>query len=49
MGGSLGQDANIFDDAFAHDPSILIKVVRYPGRPKGAGSQASADTRTRVC
>ncbi len=36
---ALGQDANIFDDAFAHDPSILIKVVRYPGRPKGAGSQ----------
>ncbi|MFC8934434.1 isopenicillin N synthase family dioxygenase [Rhodococcus sp. NPDC057135] len=36
---ALGQDANIFDDAFAHDPSILIKVVRYPGRPEGAGSQ----------
>lgn len=36
---ALGQDANVFDDAFADDPSILIKVVRYPGRPKGGGTQ----------
>ena len=36
---ALGQDPHIFDAAFAEDPSILIKVVRYPGRPKGAGTQ----------
>ncbi|MGC0366618.1 isopenicillin N synthase-like dioxygenase [Rhodococcus sp. 27YEA15] len=36
---ALGQEANIFDAAFAVDPSILIKVVRYPGRDKGAGTQ----------
>ena len=36
---ALGQDPHIFDEAFAEDPSILIKVVRYPGRPPGAGTQ----------
>ncbi|MCG5432513.1 isopenicillin N synthase family oxygenase [Mycobacterium sp. MYCO198283] len=36
---SLGAPAGIFDDAFAHAPATLIKVVRYPG---------SADTRQGV-
>ncbi|WP_019200574.1 isopenicillin N synthase family oxygenase [Tsukamurella sp. 1534] len=27
---SLGADPGVFDDAFAHDPATLIKVVRYP-------------------
>ncbi|QZS57940.1 isopenicillin N synthase family oxygenase [Rhodococcus opacus] len=30
---SLDADPAIFDDAFAHAPATLIKVVRYPERP----------------
>ncbi|MDV7353588.1 2-oxoglutarate and iron-dependent oxygenase domain-containing protein [Rhodococcus oxybenzonivorans] len=30
---SLDADPGIFDDAFAHAPATLIKVVRYPARP----------------
>ncbi|QEE62423.1 isopenicillin N synthase family oxygenase [Salinibacterium sp. dk2585] len=29
---SLGADPDTFDAAFAHDPSTLIKIVRYPGK-----------------
>ncbi|TQL40390.1 isopenicillin N synthase-like dioxygenase [Homoserinimonas aerilata] len=29
---SLGASPDVFDDAFAHNPSTLIKIVRYPGR-----------------
>lgn len=32
---SLGAAADLFDDAFAHSPATLIKVVRYPGRADG--------------
>ena len=33
---SLGADADVFDDAFAHNPSTLTKIVRYPGSPEPA-------------
>jgi len=29
---SLGADKHVFDEAFAHKPSTLIKIVRYPGK-----------------
>ncbi|RIJ77049.1 isopenicillin N synthase family oxygenase [Nakamurella silvestris] len=29
---SLGADENTFDEAFAENPSTLIKIVRYPGK-----------------
>ncbi|PWB97933.1 isopenicillin N synthase family dioxygenase [Salinibacterium hongtaonis] len=29
---SLGADPDVFDAAFAHEPSTLIKIVRYPGK-----------------
>ncbi|MCU1546409.1 MAG: oxidoreductase [Homoserinimonas sp.] len=29
---SLGAPANVFDEAFAENPSTLIKIVRYPGK-----------------
>ncbi|OYO24136.1 oxidoreductase [Enemella dayhoffiae] len=29
---ALGARRDLFDPAFAHDPSTLIKLVRYPGR-----------------
>lgn len=29
---ALGSAPDVFDDAFAHDPSTLIKIIRYPGR-----------------
>ncbi|MGO4783955.1 isopenicillin N synthase family dioxygenase [Cryobacterium sp. W22_MBD10_FK3] len=29
---SLGADEHVFDEAFAHKPSTLIKIVRYPGK-----------------
>ena len=36
---SLGQPADIFDEAFADRPSTLIKIVRYPGRTQEADEQ----------
>lgn len=36
---ALGADRHVFDPAFATDPSILIKVVKYPGRAAGAPRQ----------
>jgi isopenicillin N synthase-like dioxygenase len=35
---SLGQSGDVFDTAF-QDAASLIKVIRYPGRDAGAGSQ----------
>jgi len=32
---ALGAQEDVFDAAFA-DPSVLIKIVRYPGRPEGS-------------
>lgn len=29
---SLGSPPDVFDAGFAHDPAILMKIVRYPGR-----------------
>ena len=29
---ALGAPADVFDDAFAHNPATLIKIVRYPGK-----------------
>jgi isopenicillin N synthase-like dioxygenase len=29
---ALGAAPSVFDEAFAHDPSTLIKIVRYPGK-----------------
>lgn len=29
---SLGAEPDVFDDAFARNPSTLIKIVRYPGK-----------------
>lgn len=36
---SLGSPEDVFDDAFAHHPSTLIKMVRYPGREESADRQ----------
>ncbi len=38
---ALGATEDIFDDAFAHAPATLMKVVRYPGsadNPQGVGA-----------
>lgn len=42
---ALGSPRNSFDDAFAHAPSTLIKLVAYPGRdvPDGQGVGAHKD------
>lgn len=37
--GSLGQPADVFDEAFADKPSTLLKIVRYPGRSDGEPRQ----------
>jgi isopenicillin N synthase-like dioxygenase len=36
---SLGAAADIFDAAFAENPSVLIKLVRYPGRDESRTRQ----------
>jgi isopenicillin N synthase-like dioxygenase len=36
---SLGAPADVFGPAFETDPSTLIKIVRYPGRPEEAHEQ----------
>lgn len=36
---SLGSPEDVFDEAFAHHPSTLIKLVRYPGREESADRQ----------
>ena len=34
-----GSPEDVFDEAFAHHPSTLIKLVRYPGREESADRQ----------
>lgn len=36
---SLGADEHVFDAAFAQDPALLIKIVRYPGRAESQAQQ----------
>lgn len=36
---ALGAPADVFAPAFAKDPSTLIKIVRYPGRPAESHEQ----------
>lgn len=46
---ALGASEDVFDDAFAHDPATLIKVVRYPGsadNPQGVGAHKDSGVLT---
>ncbi|WP_072806486.1 isopenicillin N synthase family dioxygenase [Rhodococcoides yunnanense] len=46
---ALGAAEDIFDDAFAHHPATLIKVVRYPGsadNPQGVGAHKDSGVLT---
>ena len=48
---SLGAAPDLFDEAFAVDPSVLIKIVRYPGRDdsgtrQGVGAHKDAGVLT---
>lgn len=48
---SLGADEHVFDEAFATDPSTLIKIVRYPGKSnpnpvQGVGSHKDSGVLT---
>jgi isopenicillin N synthase-like dioxygenase len=48
---SLGAPADVFDAAFAENPSVLIKIVRYPGRDdaqtrQGVGAHKDAGVLT---
>ena len=36
---SLGADQHVFDEAFAAKPSVLIKIIRYPGRDENEANQ----------
>lgn len=36
---ALGQDENVFDPAFADQPSTLLKVIRYPGHDQKVTGQ----------
>lgn len=41
---SLGQPADIFTPAFAHDPESFIKIIRYPAPTVAATQQNPSDT-----
>lgn len=48
---SLGADEHVFDEAFAENPSTLIKIVRYPGKSdptpeQGVGAHKDAGVLT---
>ena len=46
---ALGADEGVFDDAFAHRPATLMKVVRYPGsaeNPQGVGAHKDSGVLT---
>ncbi len=46
---ALGAEPGVFDDAFAHNPATLIKVVRYPGsseNPQGVGAHKDSGVLT---
>lgn len=46
---SLGAEPTVFDDAFAHLPATLMKVVRYPGtanRSQGVGAHKDSGVLT---
>lgn len=46
---ALGAPEGVFDDAFAHHPATLIKVVRYPGsadNPQGVGAHKDSGVLT---
>lgn len=46
---ALGADEHVFDDAFAHHPATLMKVVRYPGsaeNPQGVGAHKDSGVLT---
>lgn len=46
---ALGASGKVFDDAFAHHPATLMKVVRYPGsaeNPQGVGAHKDSGVLT---
>ena len=50
---SLGAEPTAFDEAFAHNPSTLIKIVRYPGKDEpepqqGVGAHKDFGVLTRL-